>query len=472
MSSNIVISVQHVSKSYRIWRDPAARLKVPLWDMLGIAIPKSVRPKFLQTRVDHTHDSRYYKDLYALKDVSFEIHRGESVGIIGRNGSGKSTLLQIIAGTLQSTAGSTNTTGRIAALLELGSGFNPDFTGQENIYLNGAVLGLTSRQIEQKYSTILEFADIGDFINQPVKTYSSGMTMRLAFAVQVAVEPDILIVDEALGVGDEAFQHKCYARLKDLKAKGTTLLFVSHDAGTVINICDRALLLDKGALVKAGLPKTVVTAYHQLLYAPRGESTPAGLPPLSHSHQLTEERHIAQQNGTLDESSYDPNLKAGNSVSYADAGGTIEQVDLLNAAGAIVNQLTHGCTYRLRLKAIFHRTSFGVFFGSTISTLTGTSISGFNTPQIDQPIPIIEAGQTVVWDFTFRCALLPATYAIEVGIGGVVSDNPQGFIHRIVDAWLFRVQPVRGSAVTVLVNLDQKGSIQYIPNPSKNTVSV
>lgn len=253
MSSEIVaIRVSNLSKCYQIYETPRDRLK------------QFVLPKLY--RILGKQPKQYYREFWALKDVSFEIKKGETVGIIGRNGGGKSTLLQLICGTLFPTNGGIQTNGRIAALLELGSGFNPDFTGRENVYLNGTVLGLSKEEIDARFDDIAAFADIGDFIEQPVKTYSSGMFVRLAFAIQANVDPEILIVDEALAVGDAYFVHRCMARFHDLQTKGTTIIFVSHDASSVKRLCGRALWLKNGHLISVGDAATVVDAYLQDLF--------------------------------------------------------------------------------------------------------------------------------------------------------------------------------------------------------------
>lgn len=257
MSSDLAIKVQGVSKAYRIWQDPGARLMAPAIRSLARLFPKNSRPH----RALEARSERYYRDFYALQDIGFEVRRGESVGIIGKNGSGKSTLLQTIVGTLTPTAGSVQVNGRMAALLELGSGFNPEFTGRENLFLNGAVLGLSRRQIEDRFDEIAAFADIGDFIDQPVKTYSSGMQVRLAFSLQMAVEPEILIVDEALAVGDAQFVAKCINRISDFIRSGRTLLFVSHEVGLVKQLTSRALFLDHGRQVSFGTTTEIVLAY-------------------------------------------------------------------------------------------------------------------------------------------------------------------------------------------------------------------
>ncbi len=248
MSSNdMAIRVSNLGKCYHIYDTPRDRLK------------QFVLPRL--QRLARQPSKQYFREFWALKDVSFEVKKGETVGIIGRNGSGKSTLLQMICGTLNPTSGSIQTNGRIAALLELGSGFNPEFTGRENVYMNAAVLGLSKGEVDERFEEITEFAGIGEFIDQPVKTYSSGMTVRLAFAISVCVKPDILIVDEALAVGDAAFQFKCMERLQSLTQSGTTLLFVSHDMSMVKNFCQGAIYLQSGRERAQGSPEEIAELY-------------------------------------------------------------------------------------------------------------------------------------------------------------------------------------------------------------------
>lgn len=240
MMSDVAIRVSNLSKCYHIYNDPKDRLKQVFW---------GGGPK------------QYYKEFWALHHVSFEIKKGAALGIIGRNGSGKSTLLQLIAGTLHPTSGEIEVNGRVAALLELGSGFNPEFTGRENVLLNGTLLGLNRKQIDERLASILEFADIGDFIDQPVKTYSSGMFVRLGFAVQVAIEPEILIIDEALSVGDFFFAQKCLGKIHELRQRGTTLVFVSHDVSLVRDLCDLVVYLNKGQMDYFGLAHKGIQKY-------------------------------------------------------------------------------------------------------------------------------------------------------------------------------------------------------------------
>lgn len=251
MSYEFAIKIKNLSKCYQIYDSPRDRLKQMLIArMLNLAL---LKPK-----------KKYFTEFWALTDISFEIMKGEAVAIIGNNGSGKSTLLQLICGTLSPTQGNIETNGRIAALLELGSGFNPEFTGRENVYLNGSILGIEKREMDQRFANIVGFADIGDHLDQPVKTYSSGMLVRLAFAVQMHLDPEILIIDEALSVGDQFFQAKCYAAIRAMMDRGTTVLFVSHSAATVKALCPRAILLKNGKLILDGPASQVLDHYFVL----------------------------------------------------------------------------------------------------------------------------------------------------------------------------------------------------------------
>lgn len=264
------LQVNNISKRYRLWASPSSRLWLPLLYRLSGLLPTGLRDK-LQTRLQaqvHEHQ--------ALEDINFTLPRGAALGIIGHNGSGKSTLLQIVAGVLEPSAGTVTVNGRVAALLELGSGFNPELTGRENVRVNAAILGLSPQQVDERMAQIIAFADIGEYIDEPVKTYSSGMALRLAFAVQVHTDPDILIVDEAMAVGDAAFQAKAMARMDEILSRGTTLLFVGHDLNAVKAFCHRAMLLEKGRIVLEGLPDEVITEYlhrtHKRALQARGDA--------------------------------------------------------------------------------------------------------------------------------------------------------------------------------------------------------
>ncbi len=253
------IRVDRLGKCYQIYDQPQDRLKQALVPRLFHMVGKP-RPT-------------YFREFWALRDVTFEVARGEAVGIIGRNGAGKSTLLQIIAGTLTPTLGGVEVRGRVGALLELGSGFNPEFTGRENVFLNASLLGLTTDETRERFDEIAAFADIGDFIEQPVKTYSSGMMMRLAFAVQTTVVPEVMIVDEALAVGDVRFQKKCYERLEAFRADGGTVLLVTHDTNAIVQLCTAALILEGGRLFEMGEPHRIAKSYHRLLFGANAAKT-------------------------------------------------------------------------------------------------------------------------------------------------------------------------------------------------------
>jgi len=271
MSSDIVVKVENVSKAYTIWSSPSARLHGPILGQIGQfpLLPASTRK--LCRRLSHES----FKSFFALKDVSLDVRRGESFGIVGKNGSGKSTLLQIIAGILMPTSGSATINGKVAALLELGSGFNPDFTGRENVYMNATVLGLSKARIDAKFDEIAAFADIGDFIDQPTKTYSSGMLVRLAFAVTTSVDADILLIDEALAVGDIFFRQKCYQHLENLRRKGVSFILVSHAMGDVEQFCQRAAVFDHGRVHFLGSASEAVKRYYLLEQGERVIATSA-----------------------------------------------------------------------------------------------------------------------------------------------------------------------------------------------------
>ena len=333
MSSNdAAIRIVNLNKCYEIYTAPRDRLK------------QFVLPPL--QRLSGQPAKQYFREFWAVKDISFDVKKGETVGIIGRNGSGKSTLLQMICGTLSPTSGSVTTSGRVAALLELGSGFNPDFTGRENVYLNATVLGLSLAEINARFDAIAAFADIGQFIDQPVKTYSSGMMVRLAFAVAINVDPEILIVDEALSVGDELFQRKCFSRIEAIRAAGATILFVSHSGGTIVELCDRAVLLDAGEKLAIGHPKQIVGRYQKLLYAPadmkdaireqilRAE-TPTSAPAAS---APALESVISEHTASLHES-FDSHLQPTSTIEYASQGAHIESPAVLTLAGSQVNNL-------------------------------------------------------------------------------------------------------------------------------------
>jgi len=464
MDSEVALAVNGIGKFYRIWNDPRKRFWGLLFGWMGFAKYSSRR------RIGEQEGRcRYYIDYDAIRNISFEVKKGEIIGIVGRNGSGKSTLLQIICGTVSPSSGTKFTNGRIAALLELGSSFNPEFTGLENVNLNAAILGLSRLEIAERIEEIISFADIGDFLNQPLKTYSSGMMMRLAFSVQVALKPDILIIDEVLGVGDELFQRKCASRLQDLRKSGTTIIIVSHDANTIINTCDRAILLEQGELAKIGSPKDVIREYHRILYSSK-RNTFEFLENRDHEikNQTDEKKHDEDENIKLtiekqkeDISYFDHSFLTKSKIIYPDIGAKIENIKIRNAQNEEVNHLCYGCIYRVEVEAVFSEDSYGVFFGSLISSLSGIDLSGTNWPNPSAPCEMVPAGKTAYWQYRFECKLLEGSYAVEIGIGGVLEGDPKAFLHRIVDAVVFKVLPNNNSCRSGIVSLEQESMLRF-----------
>lgn len=446
MSSEIAIRVQSVGKAFPIYDKPHHRL-------LQMITPG---PR-----------ERWYHTFRALHDVSFEVRRGETVGIVGRNGSGKSTLLQLICGTLTPSEGSVEVHGRIAALLELGAGFNPDFTGRENVYLNGSLLGLTRAELDARFDDIVAFADIGEFIEQPVKSYSSGMYIRLAFAVAINVTPDILVVDEALSVGDEAFQRKCFARINAIRDKGATVLFVSHSAGSVIELCDRAILLDKGEKLIDGVPKYVISRYHKLMYAPEARAREVREQILSETEGGLFEDDTAGADGVpvqqkpLEDEYLDPYLIPQSTVKYVSRGASISEPLLTTLGGRRVNMLRAGREYIYSYRVNFDQSLHRVRFGMLIKSISGFEIGGAITAVPDKAIEIVEVGHVARVQFQFRCLVEPGVYFLNAG---VVADLGEGdeFVDRHLDVAMFRVMPEPDRLATALVDLHVQPSVEIL----------
>ena len=440
MSSKPAISVSGVSKSFRMYGRPHQRLVHGL----------------LRGRADH-----WYRQFEALRDINMEVAPGETVGLIGRNGSGKSTLLQIICGTLSPTHGEVRVEGRIAALLELGAGFNPDFTGRENVYMNGAVLGLSRQEVNQRFAAIAEFADIGEFIEQPVKTYSSGMYVRLAFAVAINTDPRILVVDEALSVGDEAFQRKCFARIEELKREGCTILFVSHSAGSIVQLCDRAMLLDGGELIYTGAPKKAIARYQRLLYAPadrrqalrqeikaEAESTGVGGPePVGPGAAMSAGPDsgsgidaVIEYHDLEGGERYEPGLRSESTVEYVSRGARILDPHLVNENGQRVNILVPGRRYRYRYRVEFEEAAEDVHFGMMLKTVMGVELFGMASHPEGKEIQAVPAGARFEVEFRFMSHLLPGSYFLNAGVVGRTARVCDGFLHRVLDACMFKVE--------------------------------
>jgi lipopolysaccharide transport system ATP-binding protein len=397
---------------------------------------------------------------HAISDVTFSVGKGEVVGIVGRNGSGKSTLLQLIAGVLKPTQGQIALGGRISAILELGAGFNPEATGRENIYINGAILGYSGSAIEEKLDAIIEFADIGPFIDRPVKLYSSGMYVRLAFAIAISVEPDILIVDEALSVGDAAFQRKCFARIESLRRMGTTILFVSHSEALVIELCDRAILLEGGQLICEGSPKMVMGFYNRMINA-NESSVPQTLADIR-AHIERQPEDIAAAGAPLhaldadreteaDDSFLDPHLESKSMFAYEPQGARISNARILNARGEQVNALVRGHSYSFTYEVHCDQPLREVRFGFLIKAISGLGIGGAVSHCVGTGVDVIAAGSTVQVSFRFDCTLNSNLYFMNAGVLARIGDA-ESYAHRVLDLYMFRVQAVEKDTATAVVD--------------------
>jgi len=427
MSSNIAIKVQSVGKCYQIYDRPEDRLK------------QSIYPKF--QKLSGMQPKQYYREFWALNNISFEIRKGETVGIIGRNGSGKSTLLQMICGTLNQTAGKIEVVGRVAALLELGSGFNTDFTGKENVYLNGSVLGLTKKEIDEKYQQIVDFADIGDFINQATKTYSSGMLVRLAFAVIAHVNADILIIDEALAVGDAFFTQKCMRFLRNFMINGT-VLFVSHDTASVKNLCTRAIWLERGSIMQEGSPKEVCESYLQAFYeAQQGKSTRLEIK--RETTDILPDLYKDQRQDFINSSNIRNDIQVfefkPNAPSFGLGVANIVSTLLLDKNGTPLNWIVGGEDVILRIQAHVHSDLDAPIIGFHLKDRLGQVLFGDNTFLTYLNAPLFAKKNSQIFaEFQFQMPRLAlGEYSITVAIAsGTQSEHVQH--HWIHDAIIFK----------------------------------
>lgn len=398
--SEVAIQVSHVSKLYKLYDKPMDRLK----ESLGLTREKK------------------YKEHYALKDLSFEVKKGECVGIIGTNGSGKSTILKIITGVLNATSGDIGVNGRISALLELGAGFNPEYTGVENIYLNGTMMGFSREEIDKKLDDILAFADIGEFVHQPVKTYSSGMFVRLAFAVSINIDPEILIVDEALSVGDVFFQVKCYRKFEEFKKMGKTILFVSHDLSSISKYCDRVILLNKGEKMAEGAPKRIVDLYKQLLVNKDDQVIEQGT-----QSEIVEE--VLKNPGDFwkSELTLNPQL-----LDYGEKQAEIVDFALIDENGKISSSIVKGKNFKIRMKVRFHKDLQDPVFAFTIKDTQGTEITGTNTMFENISCGPVKKGNEKTVTFTQKMNLQGKSYLLSLGCVGF-SNNKFIVYHRLYD---------------------------------------
>ncbi len=397
----------NVSKMYRMYAAPSDRLKEMLWPGRRV----------------------FHREFWALRGISFEVARGESFGIIGPNGSGKSTLLEILTGILQPTTGRVRTGGRVAALLDLGAGFNPEFTGRENVYMNGEIMGLGRPHVEANFQRIAEFAEIGEFMDQPMKTYSTGMWVRLAFSVAIHVDPEVLVVDEALAVGDAIFANRCVQKFRELKARGVTVALVSHDLALVKLICDRALLLFGGRAQAMGEPGDVVNRYNAIVLE-RQRAFAAAAAPLPAPKQAIPEEESAPLEW---------------SFRHGDRLAEVVRVELFNEEGRPARVVRSGETVRVRVLARFSQQHPNPVVGMMIRTRIGMEVYGTNT--LLEQIPLgdagpLEPGDLLEVNFTFACRLTPQEYTLTVA-----TQSPDGSSHDWLDDVLsFQVLDTRPAA--------------------------
>lgn len=388
----ISICVKDVSKVYRLYDDPSGRLKEALW----------------------RGRRSYHQDFWALKDISFEVEKGTTVGVIGRNGSGKSTLLQLIAGTVSPTHGHIEVSGRVSALLELGSGFDPEFTGTENVYMNAAILGLRKEEVSERFEDIEKFAGIGRFIDQPVKLYSSGMYVRLAFATAINVDPGILLVDEALAVGDTVFQHRCMSKIREIQEQGKTILFVSHDIGAVQKLCTEAILLEKGEMLCMGRPEEVVQEYYKIMWNAEGkngfeDSEPEEVPVDAGEDIVFEKvKHYDHRFGN----------RKGEIIAFALADEKGRKCDTFTGGAKVLFSVAVKCHERIDMPLA----------GFVVKDLLGNELIKTNTDAENSPLSPCSRGRIVQVTFSFVLPhLRPGSYAISAGFGNGTIDHHSAY---------------------------------------------
>lgn len=398
-----IIKVEHISKLYRLYKRPSDRVL----DAFHLAKKSS------------------YTEHLALNDVSLSVRRGETVGIIGTNGAGKSTILKIITGVLSPTSGLITVDGRISALLELGAGFNPEYNGIENIYLNGTMIGFSKQEIDERLQDILDFADIGDYVYQPVKSYSSGMYVRLAFAVAINIDPEILVVDEALSVGDIFFQTKCFRKFETFKEQGKTILFVSHDLNSINRYCDRVLLLDKGTLRATGNPKEMIDLYKRIMV---GADEPFAAVGSTADGVSNDETDGARKKRWKDDLQLNPDVNE-----YGDGKAQIVDFAVLDENDMGTSTLIKGDTFTIKSKVRFFEDVKDPIFTYTFKTVKGLDITGTNTMFERAGIGVAEKGSEYVASFRQKMNLQGGNYLLSISCTG--HDGVDFVVHhRLYDA--------------------------------------
>lgn len=439
MSSELAVKVEGLSKCYHVYDKPQDRLKQSLLPHVEKLFARPAK--------------MYFREFWALRNVSFQIPKGQTIGIIGQNGSGKSTLLQMICGTLTPSSGQIEIEGRVAALLELGSGFNPEFSGRDNVYMNAALLGLDKAEIDQRFESIVRFADIGKFIDEPVKSYSSGMMVRLAFAVQAQIDPDILIVDEALAVGDAKFQAKCFDRLKQLKQNGTSILLVTHSSEQIVTHCDSAILLERGEMLVQGDPKHVVNRYYDVLFG--AGAAAADLPETSleapapaleiNPHHLSTDADLFSARQSYNPYEYRWGDKAAAILDfYTECNGEAYPVSV--KSGSVIT---------IELCVTYRKLLVNPIFGLTVKNREGVTLYGSNSELLTMSSmrETGEAGSTILIAASFHANLAPGDYFVSLGIatrhGETITPHDRRY-----DSIHFAVKPPEPFFGLTQMNLD------------------
>lgn len=418
----IAIQVDHLDKVYKLYDKPMDRLR----EALGFSRKKKL-----------------YKEHYALRDVNLNVKKGETVGIIGTNGSGKSTILKIITGVLNPTAGNVNINGRISALLELGAGFNMEFTGVENVYLNGTMIGFSKAEIDAKLQDILDFADIGDFVYQKVKTYSSGMFVRLAFAVAINIEPEILIVDEALSVGDVFFQNKCYHKFEEFKAQGRTILFVSHDLSSISKYCDRVILLERGKKLGEGNPKEIIDMYKKVLVHQLDDSAMNRKTEAKSGGDAWKDRMILNPDQDV----------------YGNGLAEFEDFCVVDNSGNITNTIIKGEPFTVKMKVCFRGSVSEPIIAVSYKNRMGVEITGTNTMFEKVSTGTPKDGDTVIVSFTQKMSLQGGEYLISLGCTGY-REGEFTVYHRMYD--VFNIQVISSKDTTGYYDMDSDTEVEWV----------
>ncbi|WP_028578952.1 ABC transporter ATP-binding protein [Desulfogranum japonicum] len=397
---------------------------------------------------------RFSKDHHALKNIQLKIHKGESIGIIGNNGSGKSTLLKIITGVVSPSQGQIYVNGKISAILELASGFNQDLNGIDNIFLNASLNGLSREETKKKLGQIIDFAELGDFIYQPIKTYSSGMNARLAFSVAVCIDPDVFIVDEALSVGDAAFSRKCIARMEQIKKNNATILFVSHGISSIVSLCERVIWLDKGQVVLDGDPKLVTGLYLRN----SGDASIDINKVREQYHEILggqdpreREKKKSSSQAVLTEA-YDINLKTKSIISYPENGAVLSNFGILNEHRDSVNILSSGKLYRYHYDVTFEKGLYKVQYSFLIKDKDGVNIAGGVLPSINEWFDFQDGRKHV--EIAFKCDLNPGYYYFNAGVVALLDDKID-YAHRVLDAYMFRVEGGKNMGTGFLDLIDE-----------------